>query len=49
MNPRELLNECGAGATAVSVLLKREPSGDGVLYAANVGDSRAVLCCKIDG
>ncbi len=43
----------GSGATAVTCLIQRRPRGGGEegeegsvrdVYAANVGDSRAVLC-----
>lgn len=35
-----------SGATAIVCVIQLQPDGSRVLYAANVGDSRAVLCCK---
>jgi serine/threonine protein phosphatase PrpC len=33
-----------SGTTAVTCLIRIEDSGDRILYSANVGDSRAILC-----
>lgn len=33
-----------SGATSVSCVVLREPTGKRVIHTANVGDSRAVLC-----
>lgn len=38
-----------SGATAVSCLVCKQSDGSRVLYSANVGDSRAILCCKKNG